>query len=49
MYLDAALFDHRPDIASGYVRLNSYGNIVANNAIQPGLYRFSLCYITSDI
>lgn len=49
MYLDAALFDHIPDIASGYVRLNSDGSIVADNAIQPGLYRFSLCYITSDI
>lgn len=48
MYLDAALFDHIPDIASGYVRLNSDGSIVADNAIQPGLYRFSLCYITTD-
>ena len=48
MYLDAALFDHTPDIASGYVRLNSDGSIVADNAIQPGLYRFSLCYITTD-
>ena len=48
MYLDAALFDHVPDIASGYVRLNSDGSIVADNAIQPGLYRFSLCYITID-
>ena len=48
MYLDAALFDHAPDIALGYVRLNSNGSIVADNAIQPGLYRFSLCYITTD-
>ena len=48
MYLDAALFDHIPDIASGYVRLNSDGSIVADNAIQPGSYRFSLCYITTD-
>ena len=48
MYFDAVLFDHTPDIPVGYVRLNYDGKIVADNAIETGLYRFSITYITSD-
>lgn len=48
MYFDAVLFDHTPASPAGYVRLNYDGRIVANNDIEPGLYRFSMTYITND-